>query len=213
MPLQLQARLLRVLEEREVSPLGSENAVKVEFRLICATHRDLLELIDKGQFREDLYYRVQGISLLLPALRDRTDKRALIRSILASEAQFSAVPEFEEEALAVMESYEWPGNIRQLRNALRAALALYDGNLIRTRDLPREICKSVVRPVKTEELATEPSEDQPALNPLQLAERQALIQGLERLRWKVTSLARELDISRNTLYRKMRRLGIKDLAR
>ena len=70
-----------------------------------------------------------------------------------------------------------------------------------------------MRPVKTEELATEPSEDQPALNPLQLAERQALIQGLERLRWKVTSLARELDISRNTLYRKMRRLGIKDLAR
>lgn len=213
MPLQLQARLLRVLEEREVSPLGSENAVKVEFRLICATHRDLLELIDKGQFREDLYYRVQGISLVLPALRDRTDKRALIRSILASEAQFSAVPELEEEALAILENYEWPGNIRQLRNALRAALALHDGTLIRTRDLPREISRGGTRPLKDAAVATESAEEQALLNPLQLAERQALIQGLERHRWKVTSLARELDISRNTLYRKMRRLGIKDLAR
>ena len=213
MPLQLQARLLRVLEEREVSPLGAENAVKVEFRLICATHRDLLELIDKGQFREDLYYRVQGISLLLPALRDRTDKRALIRSILASEAQFSAVPDIEEEALAVMENYEWPGNIRQLRNALRAALVLHEGTLIRTRDLPREIFKSGARPLKDEAVAAESAEEQAALNPLQLAEKHALIQGLERHRWKVTSLARELDISRNTLYRKMRRLGIKDLAR
>ena len=213
MPLQLQARLLRVLEEREVSPLGSENAVKVEFRLICATHRDLLELIDKGQFREDLYYRVQGISLLLPALRDRTDKKALIRSILASEAQFSAVPELDEEALAVLENYAWPGNIRQLRNALRAALALHDGTLIRVRDLPREIGSGGTRPLKDEAVASESAEEQALLNPLQVAERQALIQGLERHRWKVTSLARELDISRNTLYRKMRRLGIKDLAR
>jgi transcriptional regulator of acetoin/glycerol metabolism len=213
MPLQLQARLLRVLEEREVSPLGSENAVAVEFRLICATHRNLLDLIAQGLFREDLYYRVQGITLLLPALRDRTDKRELIRSVLASEAQLSAAPEIDEEALAAMEAYNWPGNIRQLRNALRAALALNDGTLIRARDLPSEIATFRARPVAAVTQTPEPSVARATLNPLQSAERDALIQGLEKHRWKVTSLARELDISRNTLYRKMRRLGIKDPGR
>jgi transcriptional regulator of acetoin/glycerol metabolism len=213
MPLQLQARLLRVLEEREVCPLGSESSVTVEFRLICATHRDLLDVIAQGQFREDLYYRVQGITLLLPALRDRTDKRELIRSILASEARPSAVPEIDEDALLALENYSWPGNIRQLRNALRAALALNDGALIRSRDLPSEIATFRGRSAVATTQGPDAAEGRVALNPLQSAERDVLIQGLERHRWKVTGLARELDISRNTLYRKMRRLGIKDLAR
>lgn len=214
MPLQLQARLLRVLEEREVSPLGSEIAVKVDFKLICATHRDLLELISNGQFREDLYYRVQGITLFLPALRERTDKRSLILSVLASEAEHMAAPRIEDEALSLMEHHDWPGNIRQLRNTLRAALALYDGAMIRVRDLPREIVGAKPVPPNTKQPAM-PSLPEPpeGLNPLQTAEREALIHGLEKHRWKVTSLARELNLSRNTLYRKMRKLDIKDPGR
>jgi transcriptional regulator of acetoin/glycerol metabolism len=123
------------------------------------------------------------------------------------------VPEIDEDALLALENYSWPGNIRQLRNALRAALALNDGALIRSRDLPSEIATFRGRSAVATTQGPDAAEGRVALNPLQSAERDVLIQGLERHRWKVTGLARELDISRNTLYRKMRRLGIKDLAR
>ena len=209
MPLQLQARLLRVLEEREVSPLGGETAVKVEFRLISATHRNLQDLIAAGEFREDLYYRLLGVTLTLPALRDRKDKHTLIRKILALEARSQDLPTIEDDALLLLETYEWPGNIRQLRNVLRAALALHDGSTIRVRDLPEEIVRTV--PPATRATPAESAPSCPAeLNSLKSAEREALLQGLERHHWKITNLAGELKISRNTLYRKMRQLGIKD---
>lgn len=209
MPLQLQARLLRVLEEREVSPLGSEASVRVDFRLISATHQSLEELIDKGEFRQDLYYRLQGISIFLPALRDRTDKRNLIRQILASESVEGKPAAIEEDALRLMEHYHWPGNIRQLRNVLRAGLALREGPSITVTELPEEITRASrcerVRPQEEEK-----SSSGAALNSLESAEKNALLTGLEKHRWKITNLARELNVSRNTLYRKMKRLNIRD---
>jgi sigma-54 dependent transcriptional regulator, acetoin dehydrogenase operon transcriptional activator AcoR len=211
MPLQLQARLLRVLEEREVLPLGSETAVKVNINLISATHRSLPELIEKGEFREDLYYRLQGLPIHLPPLRERQDKRALIRYMLTSESgdQCTAVG-IDEDALAALEAYGWPGNIRQLRNVLRTAMALRDGPTITLRDLPEEIVKrdtKSIAPIQDDEnLDTRES----SLNSLQSAERLALIQGLERNRWNITNLSRQLGLSRNTLYRKMKRLDIQD---
>ena len=209
MPLQLQARLLRVLEEREVSPLGAETSVKVDFRLISATHRDLLELIARGEFREDLYYRLQGIKISLPPLRERTDKRNLIRHILANESAGSQPVDIEEAAMLLLESYAWPGNVRQLRNSLRAALALRDGARIQVRDLPEEITQARAGP-PAGATSGQPCPGGSALNPLESAERAALLEGLARHRWKITNLARELKVSRNTLYRKMKRLDIKD---
>jgi transcriptional regulator of acetoin/glycerol metabolism len=212
MPLQLQARLLRVLEEREVLPLGSETAIKVDIRLISATHRSLPELIEKGEFREDLYYRLEGLPISLPPLRERQDKRALIRHIIANESSdHSADVGIEEEALAALEAYAWPGNIRQLRNVLRTAMALREGSAIALRDLPEEIVKSSAKSVER----IDDSEDldttvECPLNSLQSAERVALIQGLERNRWNITNLARQLGLSRNTLYRKIKRLDIRD---
>ena len=206
MPLPLQARLLRVLEEREVLPLGSEVPVKVDIQLISATHRNLSEMVAAGAFREDLYYRLQGIALTLPPLRLRADKRQLIQHVLAEAAGGDERVRIDPEALTVLEEYDWPGNIRQLRNLLRTALALCEGNTITVRDLPEELLRG--RHPRPREL---PPPGEPALNSLEAAEREALIQELERHRWNITNLARHLNTSRNTIYRKMKRLNIRNL--
>src|SRR5690606_2288077 len=125
MPLELQARLLRVLDERQVTPLGTEETHSVDFQLISASHQHLPTLVREGKFREDLYYRLAGIELNLPPLRERSDKRDLIHAVLASEAGGTASLSAEAER-ALME-HAWPGNIRQLRHVLRTAAALADG--------------------------------------------------------------------------------------
>lgn len=203
MPLMLQARLLRVLEEREVVPLGSEVPVKVDIKLISATHRNLKELVAEGTFREDLYYRLQGITLALPALRDRQDKRALIRHILAMECGSDESVTLSEGALGKLEDYSWPGNIRQLRNVLRTTLALREGDEITIYDLPEEISR--VQPYSQPKAPA----GETRLGALENAEREAILQSLEKCRWNVTTAARQLNISRNTLYRKMNNLNIR----
>ncbi len=203
MPLMLQARLLRVLEEREVVPLGGEVPVKVDIKLISATHRNLKELVAEGAFREDLYYRLQGITLNLPPLRDRQDRRALIRHLLTLECEGGEEVQLSEGAMHKLEEYAWPGNIRQLRNVLRTTLALRDGAEIMIYDLPEEISSLVPS-------ATPRATDDPAsLTALESAERDAILQSLEKCRWNVTMAARQLNISRNTLYRKMKNLNIR----
>ena len=128
MPLELQARLLRVLDERQVTPLGAEDTVPVDFQLISASHQHLPTLVREHRFREDLYYRLAGIELLMPPLRERSDKRELILDILATEGGTGAV--LSPEAEHALTAYAWPGNVRQLRHVLRTALALADGQPI-----------------------------------------------------------------------------------
>jgi transcriptional regulator of acetoin/glycerol metabolism len=134
MPLELQARLLRVLEERQVTPLGSEEVITVDFQLLSASHRNLLELVEQGRFREDLYYRLAGVELRLPPLRERSDRAELIRSLLVAEggAESQLTPQAQERLMA----YPWPGNVRQLRHVLRSACALSDGEPIGLEHLP-----------------------------------------------------------------------------
>lgn len=209
MPTSLQSRLLRVLEDHEVQPLGCESSVPVELNLICATHRELPSLVAQGGFREDLYYRVNGISLTLPPLRERTDRRELIVQALAAENTEHANVEFEATALALLEAYQWPGNIRQLRNVLRTALALREGNQIQARDLPTEIAKA--QPQVVGEAGAQDAVQ--AGSPLESAEREALLRELDHHRWNVTQTAQALGISRNTLYRKLRSHGISGAGR
>ena len=201
MPLHLQARLLRVLEEREVIPLGAELPIKVDIRLISATHKDLLGKVEEGSFREDLYYRLKGISLKIPPLRDREDRRALIQHLLAQEAGGEGRVRLESAALDVFDQYDWPGNIRQLRNTLRTLIGLCDDGLIRTDDLPEEMlfdCQT-----DGEAPRARPN------NPLDIAERETILRELEAAHWNVTRVASKLNISRNTLYRKMKRFDIR----
>jgi len=199
MPLPMQSRLLRVLEEQEVTPLGSEAAVKVDLRVICASHRNLRELLARGMFREDLYYRLNGITIELPSLAARRDKDALIRKCLASETHSHEAACIEGAAFERLVSYHWPGNIRELRNTIRTSLAICESNIIRLADLPPEIREPGVDRV------VPPAERDVSLEG---AEREALLRVIEKNGWVMSHVAAQLDISRNTLYRKIKRHGI-----
>ncbi|KAA1008118.1 sigma-54-dependent Fis family transcriptional regulator [Paraburkholderia panacisoli] len=216
MPLVLQARLLRVIEEHEVTPLGAETTVKVNFQLISASHRNLLELVRSGLFREDLYYRLKGVELNLPALRDRLDKLPLIHHLLANETDDP--PELSPEAEHALLTYDWPGNIRQLRHVLQMAIALSDGQPICCEHLPPEVTQRTpamdmptALHLATADMDAHLADDADisALNAIQLNERETVLSLLDEHRWNVSNVAKALGISRNTLYRKMRRLHIR----
>ena len=200
MPLPLQTRLLRVLEEQEIIPLGSETALKVNLHVIAASHRNLRDMIARALFREDLYYRLNGITLELPALRERADKERVIHQALTAEAYAGRPAAIERDALMQLLAYSWPGNIRELRNVVRTALAISDGGVIRRTDLPREIREA-------DSAASQPQGMSPA-NPLHAAERAALVRVIEEQRGNMTRVAAQLGMSRNTLYRKLKRHAI-----
>jgi transcriptional regulator of acetoin/glycerol metabolism len=208
MPVQLQARLLRVLEEREVLPLGGDEPVKVDIRLISATHCNLNDRMAAGEFRPDLYYRLQGLVFTLPPLRERGDRRELIRRILAEEAGGATQIEIEDAALDRLDRYNWPGNLRELRNVLRTVLALREGQSITESDLPDVVRSGPSLPAQAPSSALPGGSSD--LSPLESAERDALMRELDRHHWNITNVARRLKISRNTLYRKMQRLDIRD---
>jgi sigma-54 dependent transcriptional regulator, acetoin dehydrogenase operon transcriptional activator AcoR len=213
MPLDLQSRLLRVLDERQVTPLGSEESHAVEFQLVSASHQALLPLVQQGRFREDLYYRVAGVELSLPPLRERSDRRQLILGMLRREAQAETL--LGAEAERMLFEYAWPGNIRQLRHVLRTAVALADGMTITPEHLPAlraEAAESARPAAAAVDTATPPlcvaEEAAVALGPIDANERRVLLELLEQQRWNVSKVAKSLGISRNTLYRKLHRLRI-----
>jgi sigma-54 dependent transcriptional regulator, acetoin dehydrogenase operon transcriptional activator AcoR len=208
MPLMLQTRLLRVIEEREVIPLGSDQAIPVNLHVISATHRDVHQMIKDGQFREDLYYRLNGVTLHLPLLRDRGDKAELIRTLLREESGAQDVVKIDEDAFQKLMEYYWPGNIRQLRNALRTASALCRDGIIRASNLPQEILdmESALVPAAVAAGGADAAETDAESSPsaaLREAECAALLRELERMRWNISRTAQTLGISRNTLYRKI----------
>ncbi|PWB34367.1 sigma-54-dependent Fis family transcriptional regulator [Pseudomonas sp. SDI] len=197
MPLALQTRLLRVLEERMVVPIGGEPQA-VDVRIISATHRNLLGRVEDGSFREDLYYRLNGLEIALPALRERSDKPQLLDFILAEEAAGQTLQLMPPARQALLD-FAWPGNVRQLRNVLRTLVALCEHGQIGYDDLPAIVRQTALRP------AAPPT---PVDNPLDDAERVALLATLEQKRWHMTQVAAHLGVSRNTLYRKLRKHGL-----
>ncbi len=207
MPLALQARLLRVLDERMVTPLGTDEAHPVDFQLLSASHRALPELVAEGRFREDLYYRLAGIELLLPALRERSDRAQLIRDLLVAEGAPQAA--VSPAAWDLLMQHPWPGNVRQLRHVLRSGVALADGGTLTPEHLPSLAGALSPLPTTAAQLpAPAAAADVPALAPAQAQERQALLDQLEGQRWNVSQVAKDLGVSRNTLYRRMHKLHI-----
>lgn len=197
MPLALQTRLLRVLEDRLVVPIGGEPQA-VNVRIISATHRNLLERVADGSFREDLYYRLNGLEVALPPLRERTDKSQLLDFLLAQEAGTEQVM-LDEPARQALFAFHWPGNLRQLRTVLRTVVALCEGGRVGLEDLP-----ALIRQVRPQGERG----DAPCASPLESAERQALLNALAQQRWHMSHVAEQLGVSRNTLYRKLRKHGI-----
>lgn len=213
MPLLLQARLLRVLQDRQVVPLGGGKAVAVDFSLVCATHRQLPDEMQAGRFREDLYYRLNGLTLQLPALRERSDFEHLLGcelKALLPGRQVSLAP-----ALMVrLRRYRWPGNLRQLANALRTACALLDEDecVIGAEHLPDDLAQALQAGAAAEAasvasaadwgLRLEASDDAPG--DLRSLSRQAISRAISACDGNLSEAARSLGISRNTLYRRMR---------
>lgn len=200
MPLAMQARLLRVLQERSVTPLGGGKPVAVDFQLVCATHRRLSEEVEAGRFREDLYYRINGLALALPALRERSDLGALMATMLRDLGQGREV-QLAPDVAAAFSRFRWPGNLRQLCNVLRTACALLgdDESMIDWSHLPDDVA---------EELVGQPSPRgvQDSETDLRLQAGRCVQRAVQACNGNLSEAARRLGISRNTLYRKLRQL-------
>ncbi len=220
MPLSLQARLLRVLQERVVMPLGSAKSYPVNIAVICATHRRIRDSVASGQFREDLYFRLNGLTVMLPPLRARTDLDALIASLLR-ELGGCDPPSLDPEVVDLFRKHPWPGNLRQLSNLLRTAVVMAEGEAtIRREHLPDDFVEDIERILITTpmaQLAATTPETAGAVLPesgpapaseaaagrLQDLALQAIRDALARSGGNISGAARELGVSRSTLYRKL----------
>jgi transcriptional regulator of acetoin/glycerol metabolism len=207
MPLELQGRLLRVLQERSLTRLGSSQVIKVDCALICATHRDLKQLSANQGFREDLYYRINGLRVVLPALRDRHDLAALIQHLLCAETTAHPSPRLSNVALQALLAYRWPGNVRQLYQTLRLAAALAENEEeIGLQHLPDDVLEDGETPV--ESAAGTPQPKSQAGDTLQVSKQRAIRAAVEASGGNLSAAARSLGIGRATLYRKLK--GMKD---
>ena len=203
MPLPLQARLLRLLQERTVSPLGSTEAHKVDFALICATNRKIRAEVTAGRFREDLYYRLNGFLITLPRLQDRKDCLALARKIVDSLAISRGPVTLNQEVMEIFAHHPWPGNIRQMHNVLRTAVVLLGSDSeITAEHLSEDFLEQYQPPVALADAAANgsPDDDPTSLGSI---EKQAIRRAVQEYGGNITAAARKLGISRNTLYRKM----------
>jgi transcriptional regulator of acetoin/glycerol metabolism len=200
MPLTSQTRLLRVLAEREVTPLGGARPTAVDMRVIAATHQDLLGLVKQGRFREDLYFRLNGVTISLPPLRDRADLSWIVRQLLEKRPYADGTARsISAPALGVLSAYHWPGNIRELVNVMDFACAVASDPEIAIDDLPDQVF------TRTRDSSAESPEPSPAA----FSEEAAVLrQHLSRAQWNVSAAARLLGIDRTTLHRRMRRLGV-----
>ena len=215
MPKHLQARLLRVLQERKVSPLGASKEVEVDVTVICATHKNIKDMIARGDFREDLYYRLNGLVVRLPALRERTDFEVVVKKVLKTLCDSGQQISISPEVMTLLSSYHWPGNLRQLHNLLRTAVVMVgdDGSIdadhlpddfleeLRIGDAaPIAIEASVIHTATTANGKSDDDANDSAR--LQDVTLNAMAQMLRTHKGNVSAAAKALGVSRNTIYRK-----------
>ena len=202
LPLTMQVKLLRVIQEKEMRPIGQTEEIQVDVRILSATHKDLGELVAQGEFREDLFYRVNVIELNVPPLRDRGDdvfvlsKHTLER--LATEMQM-AVPSLDAQARDILGAYEFPGNVRELENVLERAVTLCDGTTITAGDIQVKAGGST---------ATAPESDAALGDKLENIERDEITQALEQNRYNKPATAKRLGLSLRALRYRIKKLGI-----
>ena len=200
MPLDMQSKLLRVLQEREVKPVGATERRQIDVRIIAATNRDLEAAIKAGSFRQDLYFRLNVMQIKLPPLRERkTDIPLLVASFLEKYASPEEVmPEMSEEAMLTLMSYDWPGNVRELENAVARAVAHTSGRVIHVVDLPSNLHYPEVEkgPLRDEIL------------PLEELERRMILRTLEETQGDKAKASKLLGIGKTTLYRKLKQYQV-----
>jgi DNA-binding NtrC family response regulator len=195
----LQAKLLRVLESFTVTPVGGHEDRRVDVRVLAATSRDIIQMVKEGKFREDLFYRLNVVSITLPPLRERPDDIPLLvdhfmRDI--TEQKHTPTKRVSAEVLRRFQTYRWPGNVRELRNTLESMMVLGEGDLLTENDLPERIAQSAPELVAPREI--------PAGVTMEELERLAITKALEQCRGNRTHAADRLGISVRTLQRKLR---------
>ena len=224
LPLDMQVKLLRVLQESEVDPIGAKRPVKVDVRIISATNRDLAEAVNEGTFREDLYYRLNVFPIAIPPLRERReDIPALldhfIKRVNASERM--SVAGAEHDAVKLLQAYDWPGNVRQLENTVFRAMILSDGETLKAHDFPQlsglapQVGTSPASTMMQSLAPSAPSHDDPVrmldreghIRRLEDVERDLIAYAIEAYSGQMSEVSRRLGIGRSTLYRKVREHG------
>lgn len=213
MPLDLQAKLLRALQEKEIRPVGATHRVPINCRILAATNRDLAAMVEQGRFRKDLYYRLNVVALRIPPLRDRREDIPLLASHFLTRMNRSSGTKYvlSDDALRTMSEYAWPGNVRELENSIERACALSSGPVLRLGDLPTQLQDFHLHAVRgpaaarAERAALEGAADVTTLADL---ERQAILDTLRQLNGDKLTAARLLGIGKTTLYRKLKEYGI-----
>ncbi len=198
----MQVKLLRVLQERTVTPLGSNEAISVKGRIICATNRDLAAMVQSGNFRQDLFYRINVVRLQVPPLRERLEDIPQLFDVLLEKhcfAQGIDIKPYDPQILPLLLGYQWPGNIRELENLVERAIVLSAGHGIAIQNLPAEIL-----PVRRKEASASSTMRGARAD----TEKQMILAALKNNRFNRTSAARELGIHKTTLYRRIKALGI-----
>jgi transcriptional regulator of acetoin/glycerol metabolism len=216
MPLSVQSRLLRVLQERTVTPLGSTESYHVDIKLISATNRSLRKDVESGQFRQDLYYRVSGLNLELPSLRERMDRKQLFHQVNALYSNGSQNEKLSPEIIELFNQHPWPGNVRQLVSVLQIAQAMSDDEPIQTRHLPDDFFEDLKQNksnkkqfVNSEDMPTTPTIEHLTIEDKTSANRAELLQVYNQYKGNISQTAKALAISRNTLYKRLKEIGIR----
>ncbi len=198
----MQVKLLRVLQEKSVTPLGSNTAVPVNARIVCATNRDLGSMVQSGEFRQDLFYRVNVIKLEIPPLRERQEDIPQLLDVFLEKhcyAQGVDVKGYDSQILPLLMGYSWPGNVRELENFVERAIVLSTGHEISIQDLPEEILPKRIKSRSDSTTMRGAKAD---------TERQMILAALKNNRFNRTAAALELGIHKTTLYRRIKTLGI-----
>jgi two-component system NtrC family response regulator len=201
LPMALQAKLLRFLQERVIERVGGRQEIPVDVRVVCATHRDLAQLIQEGSFREDLYYRVSEITIRIPPLRERQGDalliaKSLLDGFLHQQGRGKHVKGFSQDAVAAIEGYSWPGNVRELENRIKRAAIMAEGSMISAEDLELSATDQQPLPLNLRQIRDE-------------AEKNAIHRALFLYGGNVSKTAEVLGVSRPTLYDLMNKHGIK----
>ncbi|MDX2368422.1 MAG: sigma-54-dependent Fis family transcriptional regulator [Colwellia sp.] len=216
MPLSVQSRLLRVLQERTVTPLGSTESYHVDIKLISATNRSLRKDVESGQFRQDLYYRVSGLNLELPPLRERTDRKQLFHQVNALYSHGSENEKLSHEIVELFNQHPWPGNVRQLVSVIQIAQAMSDDEPIQTRHLPDDFFEDLKQSkinkkqvVNSETVQSEQTIEHLTVEDKISADKAELLHVYNEHKGNISQTAKALAISRNTLYKRLKEIGIR----
>lgn len=209
LPINLQVRLLRVIQEREIDKIGFPKPIPINVRIVAATNRNLRTLIEDGQFREDLFYRLSVVTVELPPLRERRDDIPLLLTHFLKKhcTRYQlVVPSVSDDALELLTRYDWPGNVRELENVIEHAVVLGPSDVIRIEDLPAHIRQATSRVTSISLKLPDEGID------LEEVEKEILLQALEKNQWNQSRAARYLNLSRKTLIYRMEKFGLAEAA-